>query len=201
VNLSDALDPAHSDELRAVAAALAGMERDLHTAVQDHYEALGAEPPADRGPPEERVEQLCSLVEHLLSDDLWGYFLAEQAPDGLQNADEARRYAGVEDFGATIERLADERRTTADASPADAGSGDATGDASDRDRNLADAAIRERFGVSLQTFETAVVEWSPERTLRIAVRGRVDSDTEHIAAATRAIGEGAGRDGESPTEG
>ncbi|MES3517022.1 MAG: hypothetical protein PPP58_05075 [Natronomonas sp.] len=181
MNLSDALDPANSDELRAVATAIAGMERDLHTAVQDHYEALGAEPPADRNPPEERVEQLCSLVEHLLSDDLWGYFLLEQAPDGLTNADAARRYAGTDDFEATIQRLADERRAATETNP----------DVADRDdRDLAAAAIRDRFGVSLSTFETAVVGWSPERTLQVALRGRVDSDTEHIAAATRAIESG-----------
>ncbi|MFT4885322.1 MAG: hypothetical protein ACI8U4_002845, partial [Natronomonas sp.] len=86
MKLTDALDPADSEAVRAVAAALAGMERDLHDAIQDHYEALGVDPPADREAPEERIDQLRRLVDHHVRDDLWGYFVAEQAPEELENS-------------------------------------------------------------------------------------------------------------------
>lgn len=165
MNLSDALDPASSDEVRAVAAALAGIERDLHEAIQDHYEALGIEPPADREPADERVEQLGRLVDYHLRDDLWGYFVAEQAPEGLQNPEKAEQYAGMDDerWQETIQEWADGEE----------------GSAAD--------VVRERFGVELDTFETRVVEWTPERTLRMALRGRVDTDIERLRVATEAL--------------
>jgi hypothetical protein len=164
-------NPADSDQVRAVAAALAGIERDLHDAIQDHYEALGVDPPADRGPPEERIEQLQRLVEHHVEGDLWGYFVAEQAPDGFENAQAARKYAEAE--ASVWEQRRRELAATVD------------GDGTERER--ADRAVRRRFGVDVQTFETQVVGWSPERTLRRALRGPVDTDIERLRVATRAL--------------
>lgn len=164
-------NPADSDQVRAVAAALAGIERDLHDAIQDHYEALGAEPPADRGPPEERIEQLQRLVEHHVEGDLWGYFVAEQAPEGLENAESAREYAEGEE--SAWERRRAELAATVD------------GDGTERQR--AARAVERRFGVDLETFEEHVVGWSPERTLRRALRGPVDTDIERLRVATRAL--------------
>lgn len=176
MNLTDALDPAESEEVRAVAAALAGLERDLHDAIQDHYEALGVDPPADREPAEERIDQLQRLVDHQLRGDLWGYFAAEQAPDGLENPDEAERYAGMD-------QAAWDRTLKTWVAEAQAEGGE---NADDEDA-LADRIVRERFGISRETFENRVVEWTPERTLRIALRGRTDADIERLRVATRAL--------------
>lgn len=176
MNLTDALDPADSEEVRAVAAALAGLERDLHEAIQDHYEALGVDPPADREAPEERIDQLQRLVDHHLRDDLWGYFVAEQAPEGLQNPAEAERYAGLE--AAAWNRILEE--WVAEASGTE-------NEAADGGESIADRVVRERFGLDRATFEEQVVGWTPERTLRIALRGRTDADIERLRVATRAL--------------
>lgn len=171
MNLTDALDPADSEQVRAVAAALAGLERDLHEAIQDHYDALGVEPPADREAPEKRIDQLSRLVDHHLRGDLWGYFVAEQAPEGFENPGEAERYAGDRD--AWDEAL---DRWGVAAEPGD-------------EPTAADRVVRERFGIDRETFEQQVVEWTPERTLRIALRGRADADIERLRVATRALRE------------
>lgn len=172
MNIGDLFDVGDSGEVRTVAAALAGIERDLHAAVQDHYEALGIDPPPDRTPSEERVDQLARLVERYAADDLWGYWVDEHAPDRLENPAAAREYAGAdgEAWAAAVAEWAA-------AAPADAGD----------ERDRADAYARERFGLGLEAFESAVVEWTPERTLRRALRGPVDADIERIRVATEAI--------------
>jgi len=176
VNLLDIFGgPGGTDEVRAVATALAGLERDLHDAVQDHYEAMGIDPPADRQPPAERIDQLCRLVEHHFDDDLWRYYVLEQAPEGLENAEAAREHAGAgdEEWRATVARWAE-------AAPADV-------EGSERER--ADRVARERFGVDLETFESGVVAWSRERTLRNALRAPIDADVRRIRLATEVIEE------------
>jgi hypothetical protein len=173
MKLTDALDPADSEAVGAVAAALAGMERDLHDAIQDHYEALGVDPPADREAPEERIGQLRRLVDHHVRDDLWGYFVAEQAPEELAHPAEAEQYAGMEReaWNRTVEQWVAETDVDAD--------GDET--------SVADRVVRERFGVDRETFERQVVEWTPERTLRIALRGPTETDIERLRVATKAL--------------
>jgi hypothetical protein len=167
------LDPADNETVAAVALAVAGAERDLHGAIQAHYEALGVEPPDDRPPVDARVEQLRRLVRHHVEGDLWGYFLAEAAPEGLERPEEVRAFAGLDD-----DAWADRLDALADAAPEGAG-----GTARER----ADTVVRSRFGVDLETFETQVVDWRPERTLRRAIRGPIDDDVERLRAATDAI--------------
>lgn len=166
-----------TDEVRAIATALAGMERDLHDAVQDHYRALGVDPPADRQPPGERIDQLCRLVEHHFDDDLWGYYVTEQAPDSLANAEAAREHAGKSDaeWEATVARWA--------------GAAGSDVDENDDERERADRVVRERFGVDLETFERHVVGWSRERTLKNALRAPIDADVRRISLATEVIEE------------
>ncbi|QLD89410.1 hypothetical protein HWV07_10365 [Natronomonas salina] len=180
MNLLDLFGGAgETDEVRAVATALAGMERDLHDAVQDHYEALGVDPPTDRQPVEERVEELCLLVEHHFQDDLWGFYAAEQAPEALENAEAARAHAGKSDaaWAETIEEWAEK-----------AGSDDDV-EAGGAERERADRYARDRFGVDLETFERHVVGWSRERTLKNALRAPIDADVRRIRLATEVIEE------------
>lgn len=178
-----------TDEVRAVATALAGMERDLHDAVQDHYRALGVDPPADQQPTGERIDQLCRLVEHHFDNDLWGYYVTEQAPDSLMNAEVAREHAGKSDaeWQATVAEWAEAAPQVGDAD------GDGVGDTasdtlgSDAERVRADHVARERFGVDLEAFEHSVVEWSRERTLKNALRTPIDSDVQRIRLTTEVI--------------
>lgn len=175
-------------EVRAVATALAGMERDLHDAVQDHYTALGVDPPADRQPIEERVEELCLLVEHHFDDDLWGFYVAEQAPEGLENPAAAREHAGKRDdeWAATVERWAEAAASGGGGEgDVDVNGGDGDADAPARER--ADRVARRRFGVDLETFERSVVGWSRERTLKNALRTPIDADVRRIRLATEVI--------------
>ena len=180
MNLLDLFGGAgETDEVRAVATALAGMERDLHDAVQDHYEALGVDPPADRQPVEERIEELCLLVEHHFDDDLWGYYVAQQAPAELEHVQAAREHAGKSDA---------EWETTVSGWAGAAGS-DADVVGEDDERARADRVARERFGVDLETFERHVVGWSRERMLKNALRAPIDADVRRIRLATEVIEE------------
>jgi hypothetical protein len=174
VSLFDTLvDPGDTDAVRTVAGAFAGVERDLHDAVAEHYRALGVDPPDPGPPPEARIEELTELVSHIAAGDLWAYFCAEHAPEGLKNADAARAFAGQSDdeWNESLERLA--------AAAPDASEGSV--------RERADAVVRDRFGLALGTFESRVVGWSPEATIRRTLRGRIDADIERIRLATRAL--------------
>lgn len=162
------------DELRSVVTAFVGMERDFHDAIRNHYDALGIEPPPPYGPPEERIDRLCLLVEHHVRGDHWTYFIAEQAPEELENHEAAREYAGISEstWHSALAAFAAE-------APENEG---------ETERERADWTVRERFGVGLETFERAVVEWSPERTLKRGLRGPVDTDIERLRVATEALG-------------
>jgi hypothetical protein len=170
-------NPAESDEVRAIATAVAELERDLHGAVQDHYGALGVDPADDLAPTDERVDQLCRLVEKQIGGDLWTYYVEEQAPERLTNADGARKHAGKssDEWEQTISGWADRLREQLDDT-----------DGVD-DRELADRFTEHRFGVDLDTFERSVVAWSPGVTMQIAMRGRVDADIKRIERATAAL--------------
>lgn len=171
-------NPGESDEVRAIATAVAELERDLHGAVQDHYDVIGAEPAEDLAPTEERVEQLCRLVESQIGGDLWGYYVEEQAPESLKNPEKARKHAGKsrDEWQETVDRWADRLREQL---------GDDVEDVNNPD--LADRYTQRQFGVDLLTFRDAVVNWSPGLTMQIAMRGRVDADIKRIERATEAL--------------
>lgn len=166
-------DPEDSDAVRAVSLVFAGIERDLNGAVRAHCEALGIEPPAEGPPAEARAEELAELVGHHVSGDLWSYFASEQASEELKNAESVRAFAGQSDaeWQASLERLAKAAPEDVEGSV----------------RRRADAVVREEFGLDLETFESRIVGWSPERTLREALRGRIDADIERLRLATAAL--------------
>jgi hypothetical protein len=189
--LSAIRNPSESPQVRAIATAVAELERDLHGAVQAHYEALDAEPPEDLAPVDERVDQLCRLVEKQVGGDLWLYFVDEQAPEALENPEKARKHAGKtpEEWEETVAGWADGLR-------------DQLEDVDDvPDRELADRFCKQRFGLDLETFEAAVVQWSPAATLQFALRGRVDADVQRIERATEALEAGSVDDVEAVQEG
>ncbi len=164
-------DPTENETVRTVTATFAGIERDLHDAIQEHYDALGVDVPDDGPPVEERTEQLRTLIDHRLQGNLWAYFVAEEAPDALKNPSDAETFAGLDDetWKTCLEALAE---------------------ASDDDgtiRERADTAIQARFGLDLETFESEIVGWTPEETLRRGFRGPIDADIERLRLATRAL--------------
>lgn len=169
---------AESPQVRAIATAVAELERDLHGAVQAQYEAMGEEPPEDLAPLEERVDQLRRLVKKQVGGDLWGYYIEEQAPEGLENADAALKHAGKdpEEWEETVAGWAAALRDQLEGAHQDR-----------PDRDLADQFCLKRFGVPLDVFESAVVQWTPGETMRLAMRGRVDADIARIERATQAL--------------
>lgn len=171
--LDSLLDPENSEAVGIVAVAFAGIERDLHEAIREHYEALGADPPEDAPPIGERVEELRTLVGRHVEGDLWEYFVEEEAPEALKNAEEARAFAGLDDdeWGTRLEALAENAPEDYDGTP----------------RERADAVVRSRFGLDLETFEERIVRWRPERTLSRGLRGPIDADIARLRAATAAI--------------
>jgi hypothetical protein len=175
--MADAANIEDREEIRALAAAVAGVERDLHEAVADHYEAIGIDRPGELPDAEERVEEFTRLVSAQVSGDLWTFFLDQQAPEDLRNVEAAETHAGkdAEAWQQTVEGWAAALRDDLDAGP------------ETDDRDLADRFTQQRFGVSLDVFEQAVVNYSDARTLRWASRGPIDADIRRIEAATDAI--------------
>lgn len=170
-------NPAQSPQIEALASAIAEVERDQHAAVQQLYEALDADPPADLMPAEDRVDQFQRLVSYQMDGDLWGYFVKEQAPHGLQNTGAAWKHAGKspEEWSETVEEWAGNIREQID------------GGEAFEDRTLAARFCQKRFGVDLDVFEAAVVDWSAKRTLRMAARGPLDANIKRIESAADAI--------------
>lgn len=171
-------DPAERPEVETAATAIAGTERDLRSALQDHYEALGLEAPPDLPPVEDRVEQFKTLVRYHTSGDLWGYFCEEQAPEDLENLEQARKHAGKgpEEWEQTLETWAANLREQL---------GETAEDVPDRD--LAERYCEAQFGVGLEAFEMLVVRWSEARTMRTATRGRIDEDIRGLQSLTAAL--------------
>lgn len=174
--LKAARNPGESEQFALIAGQVAAVERDLHDAIARHYAAIGADAPDDLPTAEERIEQLQRLVSYQTSGNLWGYFVTEQAPDALENTDAAKQYAGLalDEWAETWQTWADNLREQVDADDLD-------------DRDLADRYVEQRFGVSIDTFEAAIVEWSPGRTMEIATRGPIDREIARLDAATNSI--------------
>jgi len=174
--LKAARNPGESEQFQLIAEQVAAVERDLHDAIARHYEAIGADAPPELMEAEERVAQLTRLVGYQVDGNLWGYFVAEQAPDGLENTDAAKQYAGLplDEWAETWQTWADNLRDQVDAD-----------DLADRD--LADRYVQQRFGVPIDVFESAVVGWSPGRTMEWATRGPIDREIQRLEAATDSI--------------
>lgn len=174
--LKAARNPGESEQFALIAEQVAAVERDLHGAIARHYEAIGADAPPELMDAEERVAQLKRLVGYQVDGNLWGYFVAEQAPDELENTDAAKQYAGLplDEWAETWQTWADNLREQVDADGLE-------------DRDLADRYVQQRFGVELDTFEAAVVEWSPGRTMEWATRGPIDREIARLEAATDSI--------------
>lgn len=175
-------NPEENDQIRAYASILAGLERDQREQMRQHAENLGVDPdevglsqPPDD---EERVAELAAAVGAHVVGDAWGLYVDQLAPDGLENTDRAKEFAGVnaDDWDAQIEEWAAAFRERA---------GDAVADRSDRD--IADIHVRETFGVGLDTFEAEIVEFEPGRVFQEIVAGPIETHTEALADIDREV--------------
>lgn len=175
------IDIAENEQVRALCGALASMERNRRETQADHFDALGVDADAPDLPPhEERVEQLVALLEARLSDDPWGYWAEYLAPDDLEHVDRAKDYAGMDDdeWDRRVSKWADIFR------------GELDGGEALTDRELASLYTERRFGVDLDRFETAVVEWDPSRILEAGVAGPTQAMDEALVSATEEVSEG-----------
>jgi|AntRauTorcE11897_2_1112592.scaffolds.fasta_scaffold01126_10 hypothetical protein len=164
-------------EIETYAATLAAMERDQREAMRTLAEAADADPDAlglDEPPAtEERVSQLVDAIVAQQTGNLWGLYVDHVAPEELENADHAEKFAsvGADEWADQIETWAEKYRDRA---------GDAVADQTDRE--LADIYTRETFGLGLDEFEAEVVDRDPARLLQSLVAGPIETHTEGIRA-------------------
>lgn len=174
---SKAFDPENNPQIQLMAGQMAAIERDLHSAIQEHYAAIGVDEPDDLMPAEERIGQIQKLVGASMNGNHWAFFVEELAPEEFENAEKAKKHAGkaLDEWHETIEKWADHlREQLEDVDDVD-------------DRDLADRYVQQRFGISLEVFEAAVVNWSPGRTMEAAVRGPINADIARLQAMTSAL--------------
>mgnify|MGYP000507147495 CR=1 FL=1 len=175
-------NPEENEQIRAYASILAGIERDHREKMRAHAEALGVAPEEvglDEPPDsEERVTALAKAVGAHFAGDPWSLYLAELAPDELENVDRASEFAGigVDEWDAQIEEWADGFRDRA---------GDAVADRTDRD--LAEVHIRETFGIDLDTFEEEIVAFEPGRVFQQVVAGPLETHGEALEDLTERV--------------
>jgi len=162
-------------ELETYAATLAAMERDQREAMRALAEAADADPDAlglDEPPAtEERVSQLVDAIVAQQTGDLWGLYVDHVAPEELDNAGQAEKFADIDadEWAEQIETWAAKYRDRA---------GDAVADQTDRE--LADIYTRETFGLGLDEFEAEVVDRDPARLLQSLVAGPIETHTDAI---------------------
>lgn len=172
-------NPAESEALQLWADSLAQIEHDLQTTLRAHEQALGLEP-VDPITVEERREEILAFAEAYLGRDIEAFYLENQTPDGLA-AEKARPYLGME-----ADAWQDQRETWVSRYREQAG--ERFGEASDEE--IVAAHVRRTFGVSLDVFEAAVIEWSAGGALQDAVLGEFELVESRIEQATGAVESG-----------
>jgi|GEM_PF-1158289 len=173
-------NPAESEALQLWANSLAQVEHDLQKALRDHQQALGIEDPVEPVDVEERQDEILAFAEAYLSRDVEAFWLAEQAPEGL-DAEKARPYLGMPENA-----WEDQRETWVGKYRDQAGS--QFEDVSDEE--IVEAHVTRAFGVSLDEFESEVVEWSRAGALREAIMGRFELVESSLEQATAAVERG-----------
>lgn len=172
-------NPAESEALQLWADSLAQTEHDLQTALQAHEQALGVEP-LEPVSVEERREEILAFAEAYLGRDIEAFYLENQIPDGL-DAEKAQPYLGMPDSA-----WRDQRETWVSRYREQAG--ERFADASDEE--IVAAHVQRTFGVSLDVFESEIVEWSAGGALQDAVLGHFELVESRIEQATAAVESG-----------
>ena len=142
--MNQLLDSGMTQNLTSV---LARAEHELLTTAKRMEEAHGTETLGDLPTVEERQHALKQLIEALVTDSVDAVWMEQIAPALLDEPEKAESYLAMDDeeWTAQVERWADFYRENG-----------ATGDG----RDLADHHVQQTFGISLDTFEERVVNWS-----------------------------------------
>lgn len=141
--------PSQTDQGKAAAEILSGWEAEADSAVRHLRGALDL--PTDEPLDErERKDELLAAADAAAAGE-FGRWLLDNS--GIENPDRAAAYLGMDadEWDDQLDEWADHYR--------DAG---ATGSTED----LADAHVREVFGIGLDTFESTVVEWDKQAEIQ-----------------------------------
>lgn len=177
-----AKNPGESEQIQALVHILAELEHRQIERVEELHDTLDIEGIERTKNQDDREEQLIDLIEALAGGDLKNYWFEEVGAEHLENPEDAKSYAGLDDdeWEDQIERWADNYREKAP---------EKTEDFSDRE--LAATHVTNTFGVSLDEFEQEVVNWSGGEALESmlasnfkAVETGIEAATNHIEAET-----------------
>ncbi|WP_227015582.1 hypothetical protein [Haloarcula sp. JP-L23] len=175
-------NPHESDRIRAMAEILATIQTEQRSAVIDQRDTLGLDPDddADRLDKSERVTAILDVVDGYGpgGPSLAEVWIEQCAPDDLavDDPEALANYAEMthEEWTAQIERWAQTYR-------------DSGADAMHSDRSLADAHVSGKWGVSLERFETVVVDWNPTDALTDLLGGPSEATEDAVRANTEAL--------------
>ncbi|MBX0322475.1 hypothetical protein EGH21_05465 [Halomicroarcula sp. F13] len=175
-------NPHESERIRAIAEVLATIQTETRGAVMDQRDTLGVETDddTDRLDKSERVGQILDVVDGYGpgGPSLAEIWLRQCAPDDLNTEDPEAlaQYAEMshEEWTAQIERWAQTYR-------------DSGADAMHSDRSLADAHVSGKWGVSLERFESVVVDWNAGDALTDLLGGPSEATEEAVRANTEAL--------------
>lgn len=179
--MSTIADPAQNEQIRSLAGVFATIEMEQRERLQEHAEAVGADPEAvglgEDIDKEERIDAICAALAARMSGDPWQLWLDHVAPAGFENGERAKRYAGdVGKYEASKAAWVEEYRAN-DAVPTDGVSDD----------EIAEQHVSDVFGVDLDTFEEEVVGWSAAETFETVVVGGLVDNTDAIPQLTEEV--------------
>jgi len=180
---SEIKNPHESDRLQAVAAVLTEIQRSQRAAVIEQREACEIDPDDDvmAVDPEERQREVLDLVDAYTpgGPSLAAVWLTQAAPDGLdvEDPEALASYAGLsaEEWEQQMQTWANSYRSQSERA------------ATASDRELADLHVSGTWGVSLDRFETLVVDFDRERALRDLLAGPSEATEQAIKANTEAL--------------
>ena len=176
-------NPHESERMQALAEILAEIQTSQRAAVMDQRDAAGIDPDDDR----ERLDRAARVSEILDLVDGYGpggrplseVWLVQCAPDDIDTTEPSitAHYAEMSEaeWEAQIERWAETIRET------QSGEIDAT------DRELADHHISKKWGVSIDRFESVVVDFDPATALEDLLAGPSKETEQAIKANTEAL--------------
>ncbi|MHB9287351.1 hypothetical protein ACKVMT_09975 [Halobacteriales archaeon Cl-PHB] len=159
-------NPREAESIRRWAVMLAEQERNVREAVRALYETVDDPPREPPGPVdvEARADALCDMVGvqtpgEPTIEQVW---LRHCAPEAVVEPEAAEQYVGMD-----REAWRDQRETWAEMYR-DAGV-DGTRD------ELADAHLQELYGIGLDAFEAAIIDWDQTQAMRDLLTAETDA--------------------------
>lgn len=170
-----------SNALHHVSSIVAGLEEELLAVVADIQEARDMEP-VDVPDQAERSDVLQDLVRANFSGNLSEWYVEAVLPEHVDNADKAAGYLGLDDqdWDEQMDAWATQY-----------------GLESNEDYTSRDVArhhVDKMFGVSLEEFESNVVDWNPGQCLQAGLAGNMSSAIDALREVRDDLQEGSDDD-------